>query len=59
VTRSCLIAEEQRQLLQRAGFTKIQCINYLDPEMAKGEEGRADWQHREYDLFSSLLASAE
>jgi hypothetical protein len=43
---SCLIAEEQRQLLQRAGFTKIRCINYLDPEMAKGEEGRADWQHR-------------
>lgn len=44
---SCLPADEQRQLLQRAGFTQIQCINYLDSEMTKGEEGRADWQHSE------------
>ena len=44
---SCLLADEQRQLLQKAGFTQIRCINYLDPDITKGEEGRTDWQHSE------------
>ena len=44
---SCLLADEQRLLLQRAGFSQIRCINYLDPEITRGEEGRTDWQHSE------------
>jgi hypothetical protein len=40
------VAEEQIQLLLRAGFTRTQCINYLDSDMTKGEEARGDWQHR-------------
>ncbi|KAJ4444535.1 hypothetical protein ANN_06330 [Periplaneta americana] len=42
--------DEQRHLLLRIGFTQTQCINYLDPDMTKGEEGRADWQHRQCSL---------
>ncbi|GFG31706.1 hypothetical protein Cfor_04845 [Coptotermes formosanus] len=47
------LTEEQRQLLQKVGFTQIRCMNYLDSEITKGEEGRTDWQHRMQNLSIS------
>ncbi|XP_067005904.1 uncharacterized protein [Anabrus simplex] len=47
------LTDDQRQLLKQVGFTQRQCINYLAPEMARGEESRPDWQHRMQNLSIS------
>ncbi|KAJ9582680.1 hypothetical protein L9F63_022973, partial [Diploptera punctata] len=41
------LTDEERHLLLKVGFTQTQCINYLDPDINKGDEGKADWQHME------------
>ncbi|CAH0391460.1 unnamed protein product [Bemisia tabaci] len=47
------LTEEQLRLLETVGFSHDGCTNYLSQELIKGDEIKADWQHRMQNLSIS------
>lgn len=53
-----LCAEENIRLLTTVGFPKMEtCVNYLAGGLDRGEEPKADWQHRKWHECFSMFKS--